>query len=52
VRVLDQEELARLLEVEASGLRRRLEELGWRFHEDSMGRLWAMEQNPPPADKR
>jgi len=41
VRVLNQEELCALLGVEAPSLAEHLEELGWPFHRDGAGRLWA-----------
>ena len=41
VRVLNQEELCALLEVDAPNLAARLEALGWRFHRDGAGNLWA-----------
>jgi hypothetical protein len=47
VRILDQQELATLLGVEFDAVEARLEQLGWRFHSDSTGRIWATEQSPP-----
>lgn len=47
VRILDQQELAALLGVEFDAVEARLEQLGWRFHSDSSGRIWATEQAPP-----
>ena len=46
VEVLNQEELAQRLGVAVPQLRQRLDELGWRYHQDSTGALWAT----PPAD--
>ena len=46
VEVLNQNELAQRLGVGVPQLRQRLDELGWRYHEDSAGALWA---TPPPA---
>lgn len=48
VTVLNQEELAELLDVSVTDLRARLDELGWRYHQDSAGALWATP--PPQAD--
>ncbi len=41
VAVLNQRELAELLNVSLDDLRARLDELGWRYHQDSTGALWA-----------
>jgi DNA-binding transcriptional regulator YdaS (Cro superfamily) len=49
VRVLDQAELADLLGVAPADLAQRLNELGWHYHRDSAGRIWATEQTRPPA---
>jgi hypothetical protein len=43
VRVLNQDELAERLGVELPQLCGRLNELGWPFHQDSAGRIWATE---------
>jgi hypothetical protein len=45
VRVLGQEELAERLNVAPEGVAERLRELGWRFHQDSAGRIWATDQD-------
>lgn len=50
-RVLGQQELAELLRVAPEDVKARLVTLGWRFHEDSLGAIWATEQplpDPPP----
>jgi hypothetical protein len=51
VRVLDQGELARLLRVQPEQVGERLTELGWRFHCDPAGRIWATEQALPEDDR-
>lgn len=48
-RVLDQEELAARFGVTADALASRLDELGWRYHRDSTGRIWATDQSGPGA---
>jgi hypothetical protein len=48
VRVLDQGELASLLGVDSADVAARLDELGWHYHQDSAGRIWATEQGEPP----
>lgn len=48
VRVLGEEELTDLLGVSAAELTDRLDGIGWRYHVDSAGRVWASEQAPPP----
>lgn len=45
VRVLDHVELAALLDVPEGRVAARLDELGWRFHVDSAGRVWATDQS-------
>lgn len=45
VKVLGQEELAQRFEVPPERVAERLRELGWRFHEDSSGRIWATDQD-------
>jgi len=45
VAVLNQDELAQLLNLPLADLRARLDELGWRYHEDSAGALWATPPN-------
>ena len=49
VRVLGEEELVELLGVPAEQLPARLQALGWRFHQDGGGRVWATEQAQPPS---
>ena len=49
VEVLNQDELAQRLGVPVPQLRQRLDELGWRYHEDSAGALWA---TPPTSSDR
>ncbi|MEZ5559028.1 MAG: hypothetical protein R3E86_10885 [Pseudomonadales bacterium] len=44
VRVLNQTELSALLGVTPEVLKERLDQLGWRYHEDSTGQLWATPQ--------
>jgi len=39
--VLDQRELAQLLEVPEQQLKKALIGAGWKYHEDAMGRIWA-----------
>ena len=46
VEVLNQDELAQRLGVGVEQLRQRLDELGWHYHQDSAGALWAT----PPAE--
>jgi len=46
-RVLDQEELAARFGVPADDLAAHLDGLGWRYHRDSSGRIWATDQSPP-----
>ena len=41
VKVLDQNELADLLNVPVSELREELDRRGWPYHVDGSGRLWA-----------
>jgi len=41
VAVLNQDELAELLKVDPADLRTKLDELGWGYHQDSLGALWA-----------
>jgi hypothetical protein len=50
VEVLNQQELAQRLGVGVPQLRQRLDELSWKYHQDSTGALWA---TPPtePTDK-
>jgi hypothetical protein len=47
VRVLDQDELAALLGTDRADVGKRLDELGWRYHQDSAGHIWATEQELP-----
>lgn len=47
VRVLGEAELTVLLGVSAAELPERLIAIGWRYHEDSAGRVWATEQTLP-----
>jgi len=47
VAVLNQDELADLLDVPLSELRAALEAAGWRYHEDSTGGLWATPPDQP-----
>lgn len=47
VEVLNQQELAELLEVDLEHLRNRLDDLGWHYHTDSNGALWATPPGPP-----
>ncbi|MEQ8860064.1 MAG: hypothetical protein RIC56_15575 [Pseudomonadales bacterium] len=49
VRVLGEAELIALLGVSAAELPERLTAIGWRYHEDSVGRVWATEQTLPAA---
>lgn len=46
VAVLNQDELADLLDVPLADLRARLDELGWRYHQDSSGALWGTPPHP------
>lgn len=41
VAVLNQDELAELCKVAPGDLRAKLDELGWSYHQDSLGALWA-----------
>lgn len=41
VQVLDQNELADLLDVPVAELRKELDARGWSYHADSAGNLWA-----------
>jgi hypothetical protein len=47
VQVLNQDELARLLGIDSQDVGNRLDELGWRYHRDSAGCIWATEQEMP-----
>jgi hypothetical protein len=54
VEVLNQQELAERLGLEGvdcAQLRRRLDQLGWHYHTDSAGRLWATLPADAPAGK-
>lgn len=46
VQVLNQDELAARLGVEVTQLAERMDSLGWHYHRDSTGALWAS----PPED--
>ena len=50
VEVLNQDELAERLGVGLSELRQQLDELGWAYHEDSTGALWATPPTQTIAD--
>jgi hypothetical protein len=47
VSVLNQQELAELLSVSIADLKGVLDELGWRYHQDSEGALWATPPDQP-----
>jgi hypothetical protein len=47
VAVLNQQELAELLNVSVADLADVLDELGWRYHRDSAGALWATPPDRP-----
>ncbi len=47
VAVLNQQELSELLNVSPADLRGLLDELGWRYHQDSAGALWATPPDQP-----
>ncbi len=47
VSVLNQQELAELLSVSILNLAGVLDELGWRYHRDSAGALWATPPDQP-----
>lgn len=46
VAVLNQDELAELLNVSIADLRSTLDQRGWRYHSDSAGALWATPPDP------
>jgi hypothetical protein len=46
VLVLNQNELAELLKVSLTELPTTLNDLGWRYHRDSVGALWATPPDP------
>ncbi len=48
-RVLDQDELAARFGIAADAVPSHLDALGWRYHQDSTGRIWATDQSDPDA---
>ena len=47
IEVLNQQELAERLGVAKDDVKRCLDEIGWAYHQDSAGAIWA---TPPPAE--